>query len=111
MNKLIVGNLGKVYERVEMYSRKDIKLQFFDHFSNDISDQIKNNFTDISTALPPPDVTVLPRFLLVLEVVTLGRLDVYKALLQLKINKASPPGSLSKRLLKEFTFEISEPLT
>ena len=46
-----------------------------------------------------------------MEAPTLDRQNVYKALLLINISKASPPGSLPKRLLKEFAYEISEPLT
>ncbi|XP_042887622.1 uncharacterized protein LOC122263307 [Penaeus japonicus] len=38
------------------------------------------------------------------------RTTVYKTLLSLRANKASPPGSLPKKLY-EFAYEISEPLT
>ncbi|XP_042875153.1 uncharacterized protein LOC122255263 [Penaeus japonicus] len=42
---------------------------------------------------------------------TIDRITVYETLLSLRANKASPPGSLPKKLLHEFAYEISEPLT
>ncbi|XP_063594912.1 uncharacterized protein LOC134771886 [Penaeus indicus] len=92
--------------------KKPLKIPVLSHLTNiEICNTIKSHFTNICTHLPPIDPLQIPSFLPACEPPVIDRITVYKALLSLKANKASPPGSLPKKLLHEFAYEISEPFT
>ncbi|XP_042892195.1 uncharacterized protein LOC122266485 [Penaeus japonicus] len=92
--------------------KKPLKIPFLNHLTNiEICNTVKSHFTNICTHLPPIDPMQIPSFLPACEPPTIDRITVYKTLLSLRANKASPPGSLPKKLLHEFAYEISEPLT
>ena len=92
--------------------KKKLKIPFLDHLDTQIiGEKIKQHFTNICTTLPSLDHSQLPSFLPISDTTSIDRISVYKSLKQLKIIKASPPGSLPKRLIKEFAYEISLPLT
>ncbi|XP_063611106.1 uncharacterized protein LOC134784854 [Penaeus indicus] len=92
--------------------KKPLKIPVLSHLTTiEICNTIKSHFTNICTHLPPIDPLQIPSFLPACEPPVIDRITVYKALLSLKANKASPPGSLPKKLLHEFAYEISEPFT
>ena len=92
--------------------KKKLKIPFLSHLSDEeICKKICDHFTNICTFYPRLDICDLPAFLPVNDTPTVDRIQVYNELLKMNVNKASPPGSLPKRLIKEFAYEISLPLT
>ena len=73
--------------------------------------KICEHFTNICTFYPSLNHCELPAFFPVNNTPTVDRMEVYKELSKMNVNKASPPDSLPKRLIKEFAYEFRFPLT
>ena len=73
--------------------------------------KIRDHFTNICTKYPALDPLQLPAYLPAQnDLPVIDRMTVYQELMKLNLNKASPPGELPKKLLKEFAYEFSLPL-
>ena len=96
-----------------MKKGKKFNIGCLEGLSNvEISEKIRDFFTEICTKHPPLDPSKLPTFLPANDdLPNIDRMDVYRELIRLKPSKASPPGELPTRLFKEFAYELSLPLT
>ena len=93
--------------------KKKLKLKCFHNLnSNEISCKIRDHFTAICTKHPPLNNTKLPAYLPANnDLPVIDRMTIYNELSKLNLNKASPVNEIPKRLLKEFAYEFSVPLT
>ncbi|XP_033113564.1 uncharacterized protein LOC117114126 [Anneissia japonica] len=76
-----------------------------------LAEELNLHFAKICSQLPALDITKLPTYLPVLPPPTITRNEVYTQLRRLNTSKAGHPSDLPIRLIKEFAFEIAEPLT
>ncbi|CAH1248620.1 Hypp8312 [Branchiostoma lanceolatum] len=87
-----------------------VRVQGVHDNPSDIANIINNKLTDITTSLPPLDVTKLPAFLPSRVPPTVHPCEVYYKLLQVKAKKSPGPDGISGGLLKEFAYELSTPI-
>lgn len=111
-NQMNSSKFSKQLRCVLGKNRKKLKVPFLSHLNDEeICKQICEHFTNICTVYPSLNHCELPAFLPVNNTPTVDRIEVYKELSKMNVNKASPPDSLPKRLIKEFAYELSLPLT
>ncbi|KAI8500548.1 hypothetical protein Bbelb_221140 [Branchiostoma belcheri] len=87
-----------------------VRVQGVPDTPSDIANIINNKFTDITTSLPPLDVTKLPAFLPSRAPPTVLPWEVYNKLLQVKVKKSPGPDGINGVLLKEFAYELCTPI-
>ena len=93
-------------------TKKGLKLNMFSDLSDiEISGRIRDHLTTICTEHPSIDTNKLPAFIPANQHSDIDRMTVFKKLNSIKLTKASPPDDLPKRLIKEFAYELSKPLT
>ena len=106
-NDINFAQLSKDLRCILGSQKKKLKIPFFDHIDTHVvSEKIREYFTEICMNFPPLDYSQLPNFL-----PTSNQISVYKSLKDLMIRNVFLVGSLLKRLIKEFVYEISLPLT
>ena len=111
-NQLNSRKFSKQLQCVFGKNKKNLKVPFLSHLNDEeICKRICDHFTNICTFYPSINLCELPAFLPINDTPKVDRIQVYKELLKLNVNKASPPGSLPKRLIKEFAYELSLPVT
>ena len=77
-----------------------------------IANTINDQFVKVSSNIPPLDLGVLEAFLPAKEPPpSLYPWDVYAELRKVKSTKATGPDGISPKLVKEFAYELSSPLT
>ena len=78
----------------------------------DVVNAINLKFVGVSSHINPLDTTKLPAFLPASKPApTLYPWEVYEELRKVKISKSSGPDGISPKLIKEFAYELSGPLT
>ncbi|XP_071508353.1 uncharacterized protein [Diadema antillarum] len=82
-----------------------------DKMPAEFAHELNCHFASICNRLPSLDVSALPAYLPSLPPPKINRHEVYKRLKKLNASKAGHPGDIPIRLIKEFAYEISEPLT
>ncbi|XP_072172620.1 uncharacterized protein [Diadema setosum] len=105
---------GKWHKQIRSLSGLKKRPQF--EIDPDISRLITANrlntyFADICRQLPSCNLSELPAYLPAWPPPTIERRDVYNRLRRLNASKAGHPSDLPIRLLKEFAYELSIPLT
>ena len=77
-----------------------------------IANTINDQFVKVSSHIPPLDLNVLEAYLPAMEPPpSLYPWEVYTELKKVKSNKATGPDGISPKLVKEFAYELSSPLT
>ena len=79
--------------------------------SSDTAHDLNCHFARICNELPSLDLCALPSYLPALPPPIIARQEVYNKLRKLNATKSGHPTDVPIRLLKEFAYEISEPLT
>ena len=79
--------------------------------SLDTAHELNCHFARICNELPSLDLCALPSYLPALPPPIIARQEVYNKLRKLNATKSGHPTDVPIRLLKEFAYEISEPLT
>ncbi|CAH1259341.1 ADD3 [Branchiostoma lanceolatum] len=77
---------------------------------HDMANFINQKFTDVTTSLPPLDLSNLPTYLPSRPPPTVQPWDVYWKLCKIKTTKSAGPDGIDGRLLKEYAVELSEPI-
>ncbi len=79
---------------------------------NEIANAINDKFVNVSSELKPLDLTKLPAFLPAPNLPPyLYPWDVYAVLKNINASKATGPDGIPPRLIKEFAYELSVPIT
>ena len=111
-NQMNSSKFSKQLRCVLGKNRQKLKTPFLSHLNDEeICKQICKHLTSICTDYPKLNNCELPAFFPVNDTPTFDRIAVYKEILKMNVNKASAPDSLPKRLIKDFAYEISIPLT
>ncbi|KAI8479751.1 hypothetical protein Bbelb_424990 [Branchiostoma belcheri] len=76
----------------------------------DMANLINQKFTNVTTSLPPLDRSKLPAYLPSRPPPVVHPWEVYWKLRRIKTNKSPGPDGIDGRLLKEFAYELSEPI-
>ncbi|KAI8483142.1 hypothetical protein Bbelb_391610 [Branchiostoma belcheri] len=76
----------------------------------DMANVINQKFTNVTTSLPPLDRSKLPAYLPSRPPPVVHPWEVYWKLRRIKTNKSPGPDGIDGRLLKEFVYELSEPI-
>ena len=78
----------------------------------DMANAINTKFVSVSSHIEPLNISTLPAYLPVDDTPpTLHPWEVYKELKAIKSSKASGPDGIPPKLIKEFAYELSSPLT
>ena len=78
----------------------------------ELAESLNQYFATVAADIPPLDTSCLPSFLpSARELPIVHSHVVCKKLLQVKRNKAMGPDSISPRIIKEFAYELTEPVT
>ena len=91
--------------------KKSAFLPDSDKSPPELAHELNSYFSSICTQLPPLDLSALPSYLPADSPPLIDRVDVYNRLRQIDVSKASHPNDPPLRLVKEFAYEISGPLT
>ncbi|CAH1277576.1 Hypp9703 [Branchiostoma lanceolatum] len=75
-----------------------------------IADKINDTLTNITTSLPPRNLSELPAFLPARPPPMVQPWQLCQKLLEVKTTKAPGPDGISGRVLKEFAYELSTPI-
>ncbi|KAI8498128.1 hypothetical protein Bbelb_240720 [Branchiostoma belcheri] len=75
------------------------------------ADIINTTLSKITQSLPPLDTRRLPAFLPSLQPPQVSVWEMYHKLQSVSTRKAAGPDNITGRLVKEFTYELSQPLT
>ena len=111
---LKVKEPGKWHRQIKKLvglTKKSPLLPNSDKSSAEIAEDLNSHFANICNELPRLDLTALPAFLPDVPPPIIDRIDVYNRIRQLNSSKAVHPSDIPVRLLKEFAYELSEPLT
>ncbi|KAI8519532.1 hypothetical protein Bbelb_027890 [Branchiostoma belcheri] len=76
-----------------------------------IADIINNTLSNITSSLPPLDTSRLPAYLPASQPPKVMVWDMYHKLRHIRIRKAAGPDNVTARLIKEYAYELSQPLT
>ena len=91
--------------------RKPVNLPFLNLDEPcEIANAINEHFATICTNYPPLEPSDVPAHQPSLPPPCYSKLDIYKDLKKIKTNKATPPGEIPLKLVKEFAYELSKPL-
>ena len=78
----------------------------------ELAESLNQYFATVAADIPPLDTSCLPLFLPSAEEVPIVHSHVVcKKLLHVKTNKAMAPDSIPPRIIKEFAYELIEPVT
>lgn len=91
--------------------RKPVSLPFLNLSDPcEIANAINAHFSTICTNYPPLDPSIVPAHQPSLPPPYYSRHDIYKDLKKIKTNKSTPQGEIPLKLVKEFAYELSQPL-
>ncbi|CAH1239876.1 NCAPD2 [Branchiostoma lanceolatum] len=76
-----------------------------------VANAVNNVFCQITTSLPPLDPNLLPAFLPAQNVPEVMPWEMYAKLKNIKSRKAAGPDGVSGRIIKEFAYELSLPMS
>ena len=101
---------AKGIKSVMGFDKKGLTLHLYDGLREvEISDKIRDFFAQICTEHPALNIEKLPSYLPAKnDLPDIERYAIYTELTKIKLGKASPEGEIPKRLLKEFSYELSE---
>ena len=78
----------------------------------ELAESLNQYFATVAADIPPLDTSCVPSFLPSVEEVPIVHSHVVcKKLLHVKTNKAMGPDSIPPRIIKEFPYELTEPVT
>ena len=78
----------------------------------ELAESLNDYFVCVASDIPPLDISSLPTFLpAAVPPPTIYPHEVCSKLLKLQTNKAMGPNSIPPRILKEFAYELAEPVT
>ena len=78
----------------------------------DLANSLNEFYISVNEDIPPLDINTLPAFLPAAEDVnTVQPYEVCKKLLAIKPSKAHGPDNVPCRIVKEFAYELAEPIT
>ena len=78
----------------------------------ELAESLNDYFVSVANDIPPLDISSLPTFLpAAVPPPTIHPHEVCSKLLKLQSNKAMGPDSIPPRILKEFAYELAEPVT
>ncbi|KAI8496828.1 scavenger receptor [Branchiostoma belcheri] len=99
-----MANIGKVNPKIHIdgIPSNDTKTT---------ADAINGTLSKITRSLPRLDFNCLPAFLPAPQPPQVNVWDMYHKLRNVRIRKAAGPDNITGRLIKEFVFELSQPLT
>ena len=75
------------------------------------ADKLNDHFSDVCCQLPPLSLESLPSYLPALPPPTIHVWEVENRLSELNASKAGHPDDIPIKIIKEFSFELAEPLT
>ncbi|KAI8492652.1 hypothetical protein Bbelb_296930 [Branchiostoma belcheri] len=75
------------------------------------ADAINSSLSKITQSLPPLDISLLPAFLPDLQPPQVKVWEMYDRLQKVRVRKAAGPDNITGRLIREFAYELSQPLT
>ncbi|CAH1244451.1 MRC2 [Branchiostoma lanceolatum] len=75
------------------------------------ADAINASLSKITQSLPPLDISHLPAFLPALQPPQVSVWEMYDTLQRVRVRKAAGPDNITGRLIREFAYELSHPLT
>ena len=102
----LIANLGN--DETTILPPPGIDVNDFEGVANSINDI----FASVSKDLEPLDTTKLPAYLPDSKPCpTVKEFEVFQMLNKVKVGKAGGPDGISARLIKEFSYELSKPLT
>ena len=102
----LIANLGNTETTIQPPAGIDVND--FEGVANSINDI----FASVSKDLEPLDTTKLPAYLPDPKPCpTVKEFEVFQMLNKVKVGKAGGPDGISARLIKEFSYELSKPLT
>ncbi|XP_030844147.1 uncharacterized protein LOC115925096 [Strongylocentrotus purpuratus] len=106
------SDTGQQIRHIAGIRKKQINLSSEGRSDIDIANELSTHFAAICSSLPPLDRCVLSAFLPAPSPPpVIDRQRVYKRLCGISTAKARHPNDPPSRLLKEFAYELSEPLT
>lgn len=115
MHHLKRAEPGKWHQQIRNlagHRKKSLVLSSDDKSDNEIANDLNTHFANICCTLPPLDPSAMPAYLPAASPPpTILRHQVYHKLSRINTSKACHPGECPSRLLKEFAFELSEPIT
>ncbi|KAI8502591.1 hypothetical protein Bbelb_192930 [Branchiostoma belcheri] len=76
-----------------------------------IADAINDVLSQVTRSLPPLDLERLPAFLPAMPPPVITPRDMYEKLRRIKVRKAPGPDGLPSRIIKEFAYELSLPMS
>ena len=78
----------------------------------ELVESLNDCFVSVASDIPPVDISSLPTFLpAAVSPPTIHPHEVCSKLLKLQTNKAMGPDSIPSRILKEFAYQLAEPVT
>jgi hypothetical protein len=79
---------------------------------DELAESLNDYFVSVASDIPPLDIPSIPTFLpAAVPPPTIHPHEVCSKLLKLRTNKAMGPDSIPPRILKEFAYELAEPVT
>ncbi|KAI8482479.1 hypothetical protein Bbelb_397990 [Branchiostoma belcheri] len=75
------------------------------------ADAINSSLSKIPQSLPPLDISLLSAFLPDLQSPQVKVSEMYDRLQKVRVRKAAGPDNITGRLIREFAYELSQPLT
>ncbi|XP_033628919.1 uncharacterized protein LOC117291377 [Asterias rubens] len=93
-------------------TNRNIQLQNIDPTAHkDIASAICEKFAAVGNDLDPLDTSLLPAYLLAKPIPPVQPWEVLKQLQRISSTKASGPDNISARFIRQYSYELSKPLT
>ena len=99
-------NGGILLTQCQVERKVNLSLQ------DELAESLNDYFVSVASDIPPLDIPSLPTFLpAAVPPPTIHPHEVCSKLLNLRTNKAMGPDSIPPRILKEFAYELAEPVS